>query len=95
MSTTAIDPSGLGIDGEPANWIDVWNTRNPKPTHTTRTANQAIHRHRREGRCPSGNSRKRNVASPAGNTSQFSGSWTQPTQAVSGSGAMFELLNTY
>src|SRR5437016_674602 len=82
MSTTAMEPSGFGISSDPLTWIDVWNTRKTRPTEVTRAANHASHRHRLEGRCPSGNSRKKKVPSPGGKTSQFRGSCTQAIQAT-------------
>ncbi len=88
MSTAASDPSGFGMSGiPPFSWIVFWSTRNTNPTASTANANAASHRARRECRCPSGNSRKKNVARPAGNTSQSIGSWNHATHAAAGSGA--------
>ncbi len=95
MSTTAIDPSGLGIRGAPLSWIDAWSTKKPKPTITIKTAPHASHRERVECKRPSGNRRKKKVASPAGKTSQFNGSWIHATQTAKGRGPKCELLNTY
>ncbi len=91
MSTAATLPSGFGIVGVPAIVIVLCKSRKTKPTATTSTANRASHRQRLEGRCPSGNSRKRKAASPAGNTTQLSGSCSQATHSANGSAVKWAL----
>jgi hypothetical protein len=95
MSTIAIEPSGLAISGDPGREMVFWKTSKRTPTHVISAASHATQRHRLDGRCPSGNNRKKKVASPVGKTSQVRGSAAHANHAVKGSASKCELRNAY